>query len=133
MTKDFDTLKSERTVARTKATKLVKDLNALWSQKEKADLDDLAYNLSLAENHFTILNSVKGQLHAHVIPDDTHHLSDLDEIIFKSKRLLARLEKAAETRLNAAPHSTCATAKPLLLLSHRVGTPKIYSSARRQS
>ncbi|KAK4309817.1 hypothetical protein Pmani_018578 [Petrolisthes manimaculis] len=114
MTKDFDTLKSERTVARTKATKLVKDLNALWSQKEKADLDDLAYNLSLAENHFTILNSVKEQLHAHGIPDDTHHLSDLDEIIFKSKRLLARLEKAAETRLNAAPHSTCATAKPLL-------------------
>ena len=113
MRQDQESLKSQRDVARTKATKLVKDLNALWSQKEKADSDDLAYTINLAEKHFVVLNSVQDELDAHDIPDDTHHLQDLDELVFKYKRLLTRLDRITESRLgpNVALPSSCATVK----------------------
>ena len=116
MTKDTESLKGQRTVARTKATKLVNDLKVLWSQKEKADSDDLAYNLNSAENHFTLLKSIQDELDLKDIPDDSHHLRDLDEIIFKSKRLLARLDRAAASQLspNVAPQSSCANTKTKL-------------------
>ena len=49
-------------MARTKATKLVKDLSVLWSLKEKADSDDLAYIINSAEKHFHVLKGVQNLL-----------------------------------------------------------------------
>ena len=41
-----------------------------------------------------MLKGVQDELSAHGVSDDTRHLQDLDEFIFKSKRLLVRLDKA---------------------------------------
>ena len=40
--------------------------------------DDLAYTIILAEKRFVVLKSLQDELDAHGIPDDTHHLQDLD-------------------------------------------------------
>ena len=116
MTEETETLKSQRTVARTKATKLANDLRLLWSQKENADSDDLAYSISIAEDHFKSLESIQEELDQHDVPDDSHHLRDLHEIIFKSKRLLSRLDKAAENQGSyASTNHSCAAATTRLV------------------
>ncbi|XP_045132204.1 uncharacterized protein LOC123516668 [Portunus trituberculatus] len=74
MTEDTETLKRQRTAARTKATKIIHDLRVLWNQKEKADADDLAYVINLAEDHFNRLKTVQEELDEHDVSDDSHHL-----------------------------------------------------------
>ena len=59
MGQDCEGLKIQRTMAQTKAIKLVKDLCVLWSLKEKADSDNLACTINSAEKHFRVLRDFK--------------------------------------------------------------------------
>ncbi|MPC25231.1 hypothetical protein E2C01_018336 [Portunus trituberculatus] len=102
MTKDApENLRAKRTVARTKATKLLNDLNALWSQKDAADSDDLAYAINQAEGHVDFMQKLQLELDQHELPDDSNHVQGLEQIIFKAKRLLARLDNASLVKTNA--------------------------------
>ena len=88
----IEALKLSRTRERSKATKSLNKLKALY-QASDANPDELAYLIHVNEKQLATLEQLEVELMRFEVHDDSSHISDLEEVIFKSKRLLERLEK----------------------------------------
>ena len=88
-----------RTKIRTKATKLCNDLRE-YRQGDPLtrDQDHLALKIHHCEQVLSELRDVQAKLDNIEQTDDSSHMQTLEDELFLSSRLLARLEKAEETR-----------------------------------
>ena len=92
----IEALKQNRTRERAKATKSLNRLKVQY-QATDADPDDLAYLIHLNEKQLAALEQLGEELERFEVHDDSSHASELEEWLFKSKRLLERLEKKTAT------------------------------------
>ena len=99
----MESLKQSRSRERAKATKILNKLKALH-QAPDADPDDLAYLVHLSEKQIATLEQVGENLKRLEIQDDSSHVSELEEVIFKSKRLLKRLEQPDSSQTRGEKH-----------------------------
>ena len=99
----MESLKQSRSRERSKATKILNKLKALY-QAPDADPDDLAYLIHLSEKQLATLEQVGEELEQFEIQDDSSHASELEEVIFKSKRLLKRLEQPDSSQTHGEKH-----------------------------
>ena len=99
----ISSLKQDRSRERVKATKCLNKLKALY-QAPEANSDDLAYLIHLSEKQLVALEQVGEELERFEIQDDSSHVSELEETIFKSKRLLKRLEQTEPPQTRAEKH-----------------------------
>ena len=89
-------LRQKRSQARGKATKLLKELS------DHTDEDDLALAIHHSEDHLSVMTEIQGQLDDLSVTDDSNHVQDLKDGIFKAKRVLARMEKRSNTAFQGA-------------------------------
>ena len=82
-------LRQKRTVARGKVTRLLRDLSAC----DKSQEDDLALRIHHLEREHDCLVKLQIELDKLGVGDDSSHVQDAYDEIFKAKRVLARLEK----------------------------------------
>ena len=95
----MDEMISMRTKLRSKATKLGNDLRAYRQGDSKLmDQDQLALKIHHIEKIGSELRDVQIQLDKEGRSDDSDHIQTVEDEVFLSSRLLARLEKAAEAR-----------------------------------
>ena len=95
----MDEMISTRTKLRSKATKLCNDLRAYRLGDSKLlDQDQLALKMHHVEKVGRELQDVQIQLDKEGRSDDSDHMQTVEDEIFLSSRLLARLEKAAEAK-----------------------------------
>ena len=90
---DLARLKGLRSTQRGKVTNLLKNLKTLYTTKT-SDADSLAYAIHSLEQAVSLLSSTESDLEA--MGECTRvdqYFSDSDELIFKSRRLLSRLDK----------------------------------------
>ena len=97
----IEALKQTRSRERAKATKSLNRLKLLY-QASDADADDLAYVIHLNEKQLAALEQLGEELEGFEVQDDSNHVSDLEEWIFKAKRLLERLEKRTDAPQSGA-------------------------------
>ena len=89
-------MKQTRSRERAKATKSLNKLKAQY-QSSDTDADDLSYLIHLSEKQLKALELLAEELEQVGVQDDSSHISELEEWIFKSRRLLKRLEKKTTT------------------------------------
>ena len=92
-----ESLKQSRSRERAKATKCLNKLKALY-QAPDVDSDDLAYLIHLNEKQLVVLEQLGEALEQFDFQDDSSHISELEEMIFKSKRFLKRLEQSGSSQ-----------------------------------
>ena len=102
--KKIEGLKQGRSRERSKATKCLTKLKAAY-QATDADADELAYQIHLSEKQLQALEQVGEELEQFGVQDDSNHITELEETIFKSKRLLKRLEPSESPQPRVEMHS----------------------------
>ena len=89
-------LKAARAPQRGKVTNLMKDLKKLYDA-EAPDLDDLAYCIELLERAISTLDTTESELEQlGEFSRMDQYFTDSDQLLFKARRRLSRLEKAEE-------------------------------------
>ena len=66
-------------------------------QASHADPDELAYLIHLNERQLAVLEQLQDELNRFEVRDDSNHISEMEEAIFKSKWLLERLDMSTVT------------------------------------
>ena len=99
----MESLKQSQSRERSKATKILNKLKALY-QAPDADPDDLTYLIHLGEKQLAALEQIGEELKRVEIQDDSSHVSELEEVMFKSKRLLKRLEQPDSSQPRGEKH-----------------------------
>ena len=100
----MDDLISVRTKLRSKATKLCNELRAYREGDRKTlDPDLLALKIHHVQKVQSELHSVVAELEKMGQTDDTGHLQTMEDDVFLSSRLLARFERAEESKGRAEP------------------------------
>ncbi|XP_043202497.1 uncharacterized protein LOC122370716 isoform X2 [Amphibalanus amphitrite] len=64
--------------------------------------DDLALAIHHLEQHVDLMTEIQVSLTKLSVPDDTSHVQDMQDQIFKAKRVLARLERSSEVSVGRA-------------------------------
>ena len=89
-------LKAARAPQRGKVTNLMKDLKKLYDA-EAPDLDNLAYSIELLERAISTLGTIESELEQlGEFSRMDQYFTDSDQLLFKARRRLSRLEKAEE-------------------------------------
>ena len=83
-----------RTQARGKATRLLKVLAECL--QSKPDQDDLALAIHHLEYHISLLKDLQIGLDKLQLFDESSHMQEMCDEVFKAKRVLARVEKESE-------------------------------------
>ena len=84
-------LRQKRTIARGKATRLLRDLSGC----DKSQEDELALRIHHLEVHYEFMVNLQSELDKHGVNDDSAHVQDVYDEVFKAKRVLARLERGS--------------------------------------
>ena len=84
-------LRQKRTLARGKATRLLREL----TECDKSLEDDLALAIHHIEGHIAHMAEVQLELDKLAVPDDSSHVQDMLDQVFKAKRVLTRLERGS--------------------------------------
>ena len=100
-------LRQRRTLGRNKATKLVKEL----CDCDRTDEDDLALANHHLEEHLQYMAEIQLKLDKLSVLEDSSHMQDMKDQIFKAQRVLARLEKGSEAKTVAGSGTACSGPK----------------------
>ena len=105
----MEELVADRTRLRTKATKLCNDLRA-YRQEDRSSLDQdqLALKIHHVEKLLGELQGTQAQLGKLGQTDETSHIQTMEDELFLSSRVLARLERADEAKGMPDPKSSAA-------------------------
>ena len=87
--KEGEVLRQKRTIARGKATKLIKELASC----DKSEEDELALRIHHLEKHVEFMDGLQSELDKLGVADDSSHVQDMSDAVFKAKRVLSRLER----------------------------------------
>ena len=130
----MDEMISTRTKLRSKATKLCNDLRAYRLGDSKLlDQDQLALKMHHVEKVGRELQDVQIQLDKEGRSDDSDHMQTVEDEIFLSSRLLARLEKAAEAKGREKDETQSPAVNMDLRSSLSVKFPTFYGDVMRWS
>ena len=114
---DLARLKGLRSTQRGKVTNLLKNLKTLYTTKT-SDADSLAYAIHCLEEAVSVLSSTESDLEA--MGECTRvdqYFSDSDELIFKSRRLLSRLDNSDD--------QSCSSGGSVVPSMHSASLPRL--------
>lgn len=100
-------LRQKRTLGRGKATRLLKEL----LECDKTDEDELALAIHHLDEHIQYMAQIQLHLEKLSVFDDSSHMQDMRDQVFKAKRVLARLERGSEAKAVAGGGNACSGRK----------------------